>query len=54
MISGRLKDATRQALGVLHVEVAHGDKPLRVLSAAGELCIYTNQHHSVEVLGQPS
>jgi hypothetical protein len=35
IVAGRgFQDSARQALGMLHVEVPHGDEPLGVLAAA--------------------
>jgi ATP-dependent HslUV protease subunit HslV len=46
---GAYAQAAAQAL-LTHTEMAAADIVKRALEIAGELCIYTNQNHTIEVL----
>ena len=46
---GAYAQAATQAL-LTHTEMAAADIVKRALEIAGELCIYTNQNHTIEVL----
>jgi len=46
---GAYAQAAARAL-LAHTEMAAPDIVKRALEIAGELCIYTNQHHTIEVL----
>ena len=48
---GAFAQAAARAL-LAHTEMAPADIVKRSLEIAGDLCIYTNQNHIVEVLGQ--
>jgi len=48
---GAYAQAAARAL-LEHTELAPPDIVKKSLEIAGDLCIYTNQHHSVEVLGE--
>ena len=50
---GAYAQAAAQAL-LEHSALAAPDIVKRSLEIAGELCIYTNQHHSIEILGEVS
>ena len=49
---GAYAQAAARAL-LEHTELAPADVVKKSLEIAGELCIYTNQHHTVESLGSP-
>ena len=50
---GAFAQASARAL-LQHTEMAPKDIVKRSLEIAGDLCIYTNQNHIIETLGEPS
>ncbi|MCV5232370.1 HslU--HslV peptidase proteolytic subunit, partial [Escherichia coli] len=50
---GPYAQASARAL-LEHTEMTPAEIVKKSLEIAGELCIYTNQHHTIEVLGPPA